>query len=141
MAAREVLVFRDELFSALGSEAELSPRRRKLVNLAARASLYLDPRFQELVSSLVGPNVARVHGRSRHVSRAGAWPGLGRGTVANRVAESAGLDPRRPRGLRVKCSERPTCICGVRRASPHSSLNGEQRPPLRLHARGERGGR
>jgi hypothetical protein len=42
VAAREMLAFRDELVSALGGEAELSPQRRKLVDLAARASLYLD---------------------------------------------------------------------------------------------------
>jgi hypothetical protein len=42
VAARGMLAFRDELVSALGGEGALSPQRRKLVDLAARASLYLD---------------------------------------------------------------------------------------------------
>jgi hypothetical protein len=42
VAAREMLAFRDEIVSALGGEAELSPQRRRLVDLAARALLYLD---------------------------------------------------------------------------------------------------
>jgi hypothetical protein len=37
-----MLGFRDELVAALGGDAELSPQRRKLVDLATRASLYLD---------------------------------------------------------------------------------------------------
>jgi hypothetical protein len=42
VAAREMLSFRDELVAALGGDIELSPQRRKLIDLAARASLYLD---------------------------------------------------------------------------------------------------
>ncbi len=42
VAAREMLGFRDELVAALGGDAELSPQRRKLVDLTTRASLYLD---------------------------------------------------------------------------------------------------
>ncbi len=42
VAAREMLAFRDELVAALGGDTELSPQRRKLVDLATRASLYLD---------------------------------------------------------------------------------------------------
>ncbi len=42
VAAREMLAFRDELVAAVGGDTELSPQRRKLVDLAARASLYLD---------------------------------------------------------------------------------------------------
>ncbi len=42
VAAREMLAFRGELVAALGGDAELSPQRRKLVDLAARAVLYLD---------------------------------------------------------------------------------------------------
>src|SRR5438105_1940002 len=42
VAARQMLAFRDELASSLGGEADLSPQRRKLVDLATRASLYLD---------------------------------------------------------------------------------------------------
>jgi len=41
-AAREMVALRDELVAALGGHAELSPQRRKLVDLVARASLYLD---------------------------------------------------------------------------------------------------
>ena len=41
-AARALLSFRAELITALGGEAELSPQQRKLVDLAARASLYVD---------------------------------------------------------------------------------------------------
>jgi hypothetical protein len=41
-AARATLAFRSELVSALGGEADLSPQRRRLVDLAARASLLLD---------------------------------------------------------------------------------------------------
>lgn len=40
VAAREMVAFRDDLVSALGGD--LSPQRRKLVDLAARATLYLD---------------------------------------------------------------------------------------------------
>jgi hypothetical protein len=42
VAARETLAFRSELVTALGGEADLSPQRRKLVDMAARASLLLD---------------------------------------------------------------------------------------------------
>src|SRR5262245_15157583 len=42
VAAREMLAFRDELVAALGGDAKLSPQQRKLIDLAARASLYLD---------------------------------------------------------------------------------------------------
>ena len=42
VAAREMLAYRDDLLAALGGSADLSPQRRKLVDLAARASLYLD---------------------------------------------------------------------------------------------------
>jgi hypothetical protein len=42
VAAREMVAFRDDLVSALGGESELSPQRRKLVDLAARTTLYLD---------------------------------------------------------------------------------------------------
>ena len=42
VAAREMLAFRDELVAALGGDAELSPQQRKLIDLAARTSLYLD---------------------------------------------------------------------------------------------------
>ncbi len=42
VAAREMLAFRDELIAALGGDTEVSPQQRKLVDLAARASLYLD---------------------------------------------------------------------------------------------------
>src|SRR5262245_58468853 len=41
-AARATLAFRNELIAALGGEADLSPQRRKLVDMAARASLLLD---------------------------------------------------------------------------------------------------
>ena len=42
VAAREMLAFRDELVAALGGDPELSPQQRKLIDLAARTSLYLD---------------------------------------------------------------------------------------------------
>ncbi len=42
VAARDAITFRDEIVAALGGEEELSPQRRKLVELAARASLLLD---------------------------------------------------------------------------------------------------
>jgi hypothetical protein len=42
VAAREMMAFRRELVAALGGDTDLSPQRRKLVDLAARASLYLD---------------------------------------------------------------------------------------------------
>src|SRR5262249_51238175 len=41
-AARATLAFKHELIAALGGEAGLSPQRRKLIDLAARASLLLD---------------------------------------------------------------------------------------------------
>jgi len=42
VAARETLAFKHELIAALGGEAQLSPQRRKLIDLASRASLLLD---------------------------------------------------------------------------------------------------
>ena len=42
LAAREMRAFRDDLLGALGGDPEVSPQQRKLVDLAARASLYLD---------------------------------------------------------------------------------------------------
>src|SRR5260370_28629114 len=41
-AAREVMAFQRELASALGGDTALSPQRRKLVDMAARAALFLD---------------------------------------------------------------------------------------------------
>jgi hypothetical protein len=41
-AARGLLAFRDDLVAALGGDATLSPQRRKLIDLAARAALFLD---------------------------------------------------------------------------------------------------
>jgi hypothetical protein len=41
-AARETLAFRSELVMALGGEADLSPQKKRLVDMAARASLLLD---------------------------------------------------------------------------------------------------
>jgi hypothetical protein len=41
-AARETLAFKRELIVALGGETHLSPQRRKLVDMVARASLLLD---------------------------------------------------------------------------------------------------
>src|SRR5215475_4973359 len=41
-AARATLAFKHELIAALGGEADLSPQRRKLIDMAARASLLLD---------------------------------------------------------------------------------------------------
>ena len=41
-AAREQLALRRELANALGGESDLSPQRRKLIDMAARASLLLD---------------------------------------------------------------------------------------------------
>src|SRR5438445_11960274 len=41
-AAREQLALRRELANALGGEADLTPQRRKLIDMAARASLLLD---------------------------------------------------------------------------------------------------
>ena len=43
-AARATLAFKNELIAALGGEAGLSPQRRKLIDLAARASLLLPHR-------------------------------------------------------------------------------------------------
>lgn len=41
-AARETLAFRSELIVALGGEADLSPQKKRLVDMAVRASLLLD---------------------------------------------------------------------------------------------------
>ena len=41
-AAREHLALRRELANALGGEADLTPQQRKLIDMAARASLLLD---------------------------------------------------------------------------------------------------
>jgi hypothetical protein len=40
--AREAMAFRRELVAALGGDADLSPQKRRLVELAARAALLLD---------------------------------------------------------------------------------------------------
>ena len=40
--ARLALAFKSDLVAALGGEADLSPQRRKLVDMAARAALLLD---------------------------------------------------------------------------------------------------
>jgi hypothetical protein len=42
VAARQMVAFRDDLVTALGGEDGLSPQRRKLVEMAARAALFLD---------------------------------------------------------------------------------------------------
>jgi hypothetical protein len=42
VAARETLAFRRELANSLGGEADLTPQQRKLIDMAARASLLLD---------------------------------------------------------------------------------------------------
>jgi hypothetical protein len=62
VAAREMLSFRDELVAALGGDAELSPQRRKLVDLAARASLFLDH-----IDAWLVEQQALVNRRSRSV--------------------------------------------------------------------------
>jgi hypothetical protein len=41
-AARETLAFRSELIAAQGGDAALSPQRRRLTDMAVRASLVLD---------------------------------------------------------------------------------------------------
>jgi hypothetical protein len=41
-AAREAFAFRSELVSALGGDADLSPQRRRLIDMAVRAALLLD---------------------------------------------------------------------------------------------------
>jgi len=48
--AREALAFRRELVTALGGEADLSPQRRRLIDMAARAALLLDHIDSWLVS-------------------------------------------------------------------------------------------
>jgi hypothetical protein len=57
VAAREALAFRSELVAALGGEADLSPQRRRLVDMTARAALLLDHVDGWLVGqrSLVNP--------------------------------------------------------------------------------------
>src|SRR5437870_9515708 len=40
--ARATLAFRSELVAALGGEADLSPQKRRLTDMAARAALLLD---------------------------------------------------------------------------------------------------
>jgi hypothetical protein len=62
VAAREMLSFRDELVAALGGDSELSPQRRKLVDLAARASLFLDH-----IDAWLVEQQALVNRRSRSV--------------------------------------------------------------------------
>src|SRR5215510_6803959 len=42
VGAREAMAFRSELIAALGGEPALSPQRRRLVDMAARAALLLD---------------------------------------------------------------------------------------------------
>ena len=41
-AAREAVAFRREVVMALGGEADLSPQRRRLIDMAVRAALLLD---------------------------------------------------------------------------------------------------
>lgn len=42
VAARQMVTFRDDLVAALGGENDLSPQRRKLVEMTARVALFLD---------------------------------------------------------------------------------------------------
>jgi hypothetical protein len=60
-AGRQALAFRSELISALGGEADLSPQRRRLVELAPRAALLLD----HVDAWLVGqPSLVNARSRS-----------------------------------------------------------------------------
>ncbi len=94
VAAREMLAFRDELVAALGGDTDLSPQRRKLVDLAARASLYVD----HLDGWLAGQQTL-INRRSRSVLPVL----LQRQTLADHLArllDRLGLD-RRPRSLDI----------------------------------------
>jgi hypothetical protein len=62
VVAREALAFRSELVAALGGEADLSPQRRRLVDMTARAALLLDHVDGWLVGqrSLVNPRATAL---------------------------------------------------------------------------------
>jgi hypothetical protein len=104
VAAREMIGFRDELVVALGGESELSPQRRKLVDLAARAALYVDH-----IDGWLAEQRSLINHRSRSV-----LPVLvQRQAVADHLArllDKLGLDrvPRRVKSLGEYLAEKYT---------------------------------
>ena len=66
-----VMAFRRDLASALGGEDHLSPQRRKLIDMAARAALFLDHLDGWLTEqiSLINAGPARCSPRSSSASR------------------------------------------------------------------------
>jgi hypothetical protein len=101
VAAREMLAFRDELVAALGGDTELSPQRRKLVDLATRASLYLNH-----VDAWLAEQETLINRRSRSVLPVL----LQRQTLADHLArllDRLGLDrvPPKARSLTAYISE------------------------------------
>src|SRR5437899_716970 len=104
VAAREMVGFRDELVAALGGETELSPQRRKLVDLAARATLYLDH-----IDGWLAAQSSLINQRSRSVlpvlvQRQGLADHLAR------LLDKLGLDrvPRRVKSLNEYLAEKYT---------------------------------
>lgn len=106
-----MLAFRDQIVSALGGEAQLSPPRRELVDLAARASLYLDHldawlrgrrrliRQRAVLPTLVPRQgvAGRVHGlHNEHVGQdavpGAAAPDTGKARDARRCVGAGWLD-------------------------------------------------
>src|SRR5437899_8833412 len=104
VAAREMVGFRDELVAALGGESELSPQRRKLVDLAARATLYLDH---------IDGWLAAQHSLINHRSRSVLPVLVQRQGLADHLArllDKLGLDrvPRRVKSLNEYLAEKYT---------------------------------
>ena len=104
VAAREMIAFRDDLVSALGGESELSPQRRKLVDLAARATLYLDH---------IDGWLAAQHSLINHRSRSVLPVLVQRQGLADHLArllDKLGLDrvPRRVKSLNEYLAEKYT---------------------------------
>jgi hypothetical protein len=122
VAAREMLAFRDELVAALGGDIQLSPQRRKLVDLAARASLYLDH-----LDAWLAEQQTLINRRSRSVLPVL----LQRQTLADHLArllDKLGLDrvPQRTRSLQDVTAE----IAAQREAAASVALHTQQEPEV-----------
>jgi hypothetical protein len=121
VAAREMLAFRDELVAALGGDTQLSPQRRKLVDLTARASLYLDH-----LDAWLAEQQTLINRRSRSVLPVL----LQRQTLADHVArllDKLGLDrmPQRTRSLQDVVAEIAAQRETTASAAPHAQQDQE----------------
>ncbi len=108
VAAREVLAFKRELVAALGGEADLSPQRRRLIDMTARAAYLVDH-----IDASLFEQPSLINGRTRSLLPVV----IQRQTIAEHLArllERLGLDriPRKVPDLRTYLAERVTAQNG-----------------------------